>query len=346
MWLLLLALGCARRDSADGNTVPIRPEAEIAAAQPPTTPSPIDDVAIATRWLDALREGNQGELTAYVRFPFEIHDDGGFCKNQTASAAEQLPAVLACLSNDRDLIDVLRRHDSAAVEPLADVHLPAWAKKWHVTTTPNQRIVTGFFDRQDARVHLDLWVIDGGVRGVWRSGVNGSAAIAIATEWLDALINRDVEHLARVTSYPFEVRDTRRDAKCGKRVAKGPDNLPATVDCLLRSDLLHRAMIDSPEPGFSAYEASESLANWIQPWWRDSEHRGLQRVATMVATADGDQFDFQMLVAPDGVRTVWKAGSFESRNCGPGLRGGDYTQHLGFRSLPEACGRAPKSAEI
>jgi hypothetical protein len=36
-----------------------------------------------------------------------------------------------------------------------------------------------------------------------------------------ALRNRDVERLPRVTSYPSEVRDARRDAKCGKARGKG-----------------------------------------------------------------------------------------------------------------------------
>lgn len=313
-YLLVLALACARRDTTDGHAVPIQPEAKVAAAQPAQTPSPANDVATAAQWLDALRDGDQKELAANTRYPFEIHDEAGNCKDQTAAGPEQLAAVLACLSNDPALIDVLRRHDSAAVEPLADIHLAAWAQKWRVTATPNQRIVTGFFDRNDARAQFDLWVMAGGVRGIWKTGVNGSAEIATATEWLEALRTRDIERLGRVTSYPFEVRDTRRAAKCGKRVASGPSTLAAAVDCLFRSDLLHRAMADSPSPGFTAYEASAPLANWIEPWWRDTEHRGLQRVATMVATVEGDEFDFQILVARDGVRTVWKAGSFESRN--------------------------------
>jgi hypothetical protein len=313
-WLLLLALACTRRDTADGNAVSLQPEADVPAAQPARPPNPADDVAIATQWLDALRDGKQRELVAFTRYPFEVHDDGGSCKDQTAAGPEQLATVLACLSNDPALIDVLRKHDSAAVEPLAPVHFAGWAQKWRVTTMPNQRIVTAYFDRNDTRAHFDLWVMDGGVRSVWKTGVNGAAEIATAAEWLEALRTRDIKRLGRVTSYPFELRDTRRDAKCGKRVVKGPDALAAAVECLFRSDLLHRAMVDSPSPGFTAYEASESLANWIEPWWRDTEHRGLQRVATMVATAEGDEFDFQILVAPDGVRTVWKAGSFESRN--------------------------------
>jgi hypothetical protein len=81
---------------------------------------------------------------------------------------------------------------------------------------------------------------------------------------LDALEARDIERLARATSYPFEVRDKRREARCGKRSAKIPDALKAAVDCLFRGDLLHRALVDSPSPGFTADEPADSLPNWIE----------------------------------------------------------------------------------
>jgi len=56
-----------------------------------------------------------------------------------------------------------------------------------------------------------------------------------------------------------------------------------------------------------------ALPDWLKPVWREKDH-ALQRVSTLVATADGYEFDFQMLVARDaGVHAVWKLGSFESR---------------------------------
>lgn len=309
--LVLVAIACDRRETTDGHAASA--SAEPAAAQPATEAAPADDVAMATRWLEALRNGDQTELAALARYPFEIHDKGGKCKDQIASGPEQLPTVLSCLLTDAALLDVIRNHDSAAVEPLADVHLAAWRHDWNVNPTPSRKIITGYFDRKDARAKLDLWVIDRGVRAVWKTGLNGSAEVALATEWLDAVRDRDIERLGRVTSYPLEVRDTLRHATCGKRLAKGRDTLAAAVNCLVKSDVLHRAMVDTPASGFTAYSAADSLSEWIQPWWREGEHRGLQRIATTVATADGYEFDFEMLVAKDGVRTVWKAGLFESR---------------------------------
>jgi hypothetical protein len=310
---LLLALACAKHEA--GGSTSIQPHPESASTPPEKPPLPIDPIAVGTRWLDALRDADQQLLASSTLYPFELHDDGGTCEpHQKALSPEQLELVLRCLVTDDTLRDVLRTHDSAAVELLPNARLATWAEKWHVTPGPGLQIISGFFNRQDARFNLDLSVEGHGVRAVWKSGVNGTREIKVAREWLDALQARDIGRLSQVTAYPFEVRDKRREALCGKRSAKGPDTLASAVECLFRGDLLHRALIDSPSPGITADEASDSLPNWIAPWWREKDHRGLQRVSTMVATVDGYEFDFQILVARDGVRAVWKLGSFESRN--------------------------------
>lgn len=136
----------------------------------------------------------------------------------------------------------------------------------------------------------------------------------MATEWVDAVRACDLERLARVTDYPFELRDTGRDASCGRRLVMGRDHLGKAVDCLFRSEQLHRAMTDSRVSGFEAYDRDSPLANWIEPWWREDEHKPLQRVMTMVATVEGYEYDFQMLMSREGVRVVWKLGAFESRD--------------------------------
>jgi hypothetical protein len=308
-WLLIATLACARRETAES----VKLDPEIAATQPLQVPTPVDDVGVATRWLEALRDGGHRDLAALTRYPFELHEDGGGCADQTAPNAEALHTAIACLANDASLIELLRSPESSTVEPLADVHLPAWAKKWHVTTTPS-RIVTAEFSRNDSRAEFDLSIVDGGVRGVWKSGVDGSWAIKLATDWIEAVRTRDLERLARVTAYPFELRDSGRDAGCGRRLVKARADLAKAVDCLFRSDQLHRAMTDTAASGFVAYEADSPLANWIEPWWRENEHNGLQRVMTMVATTEGYEYDFQLLMGRDGIRVAWKLGAFEARD--------------------------------
>lgn len=316
-------LSCARRDAAEGSAPSVQPQAEVAATRPappepaPTPPArPSGDAGIAAGWVDALRDGSADDLRAYARYPFELHDDGGSCPpRQTTSRPEDLTFVLSCLSTDAAFIDLLRTHDSGAIEPLPDHQLVAWQKKQHVSANADMHVVTAFYNRSDARASLDLWIADGGVRGVWRSAVNGAGAIGIATRWLDALRHQNREQLAQLTRYPFEVRDTGRDARCKKKVANGSDTLAPAVSCLLDSELLHRALTDSTSSRILAdAKPPASLADWARPWWREKDHGGLQSVYTMVATTDGYEFDFQILVDHDGVRAVWKSGSFESRN--------------------------------
>jgi hypothetical protein len=178
--------------------------------------------------------------------------------------------VLACLSADEELIGSLRTHESASVEPLGAVRLAAWQQQWHASGNPDMHIVTALFNHEDVRVNLDIWVVDGGVRGVWKSAANGAgASIGIASRWMDALRNRDLAALTRLTRYPFEVRDTGRDARCKTRIAAGPATLESTLGCLLGSEPFHRALIDSPSPRVLADGAiPQSLAEWSRPWWR------------------------------------------------------------------------------
>lgn len=309
--LLLVAVACKTREGGDGT--PPQIQAEVAIAQAERSKVSLEPVAVATVWLEALRDGADGILQSHTRFPFELHDETGRCAGQTAAGAEQLSSLLACLRSDAALMDILRTHETAAIEPIPLARLEAWANRWHVQPTPGLQIISGYFARQDARYTLDVQVDGQGVVAVWKSGINGSREIQIARQWLNAVKARDVEALERLTSYPFEVRDAGRDALCGKRTATSQAELSGAVACMFRSDLLHHALTESPSPGFTADDASDSLPNWIGAWWREKDHRQLQRVSTMVSTLEGDEFDFQMLVARDGgVRTVWKAGGFEA----------------------------------
>jgi hypothetical protein len=134
-WLSLV-LACAKHEAAGSTS--IQPQAESASTAPAKPPVPSDPVAVGTRWLEALRDGDQALLASFTLFPFELHDDAGSCEpHQKASSPEQLELVLRCLATDKTLLDVLRTHDSAAVEPLPNARLAAWTEKWHVSPTGN-----------------------------------------------------------------------------------------------------------------------------------------------------------------------------------------------------------------
>jgi hypothetical protein len=313
-WLLLGALACARRDPVDS----VQPKTQAAATQatpapPVRAPSPADAIAAATQWLELLRDGDQKGLAGATHYPFELHGGTGQCGDESALSSEALSSAVSCLINDDNAIGLLRNNDHADIELLPTEHVAAWANEWKVSPPPGQLVETAFV-RSDSRLRLYLSIVDGGVAGIWRSGVAASWAVQLANEWLDAVRQRDPDRLARVTAYPFEIRDGGRDATCGKGRANEPAALSKAVDCLFKSSELHRALTDSPSPGIIAYEPDSPIPDWIEPWWQENEHAELQRAMTLAATVEGYEYNFQMLMARSGVRVVWKYGSFEARD--------------------------------
>ena len=107
----------------------MKPEAEPALAQPLPEPTPAEDVAVATRWLETLRDGDLKELATLTRYPFQLHEHDGSCADRTAPNPEVLPSAVACLTKDLGVMGLLRNPDTVTVEPLADVHLPCMGKK-------------------------------------------------------------------------------------------------------------------------------------------------------------------------------------------------------------------------
>jgi hypothetical protein len=198
--------------------------------------------------------------------------------------------------------------ESAAVEPLTE----PWEGVWSPSSAP-PHLVTASFAADDARAELALSIVGGAVRGVWKRGTARSPLVQLAVDWVEALRAHDLERLARVTVYPFELRDTGRDATCHQRRAGNREDLARVVDCLFQSERLQRALIDTPASGFNPRPPGAEPPSWSEPW-RKAEHAGLRSVTTMVATRDGYEYDLELLIAPQGVRAVWKLGSWEARD--------------------------------
>lgn len=304
-WTLTLSLliACSRRDAPAPREAPPSPAVEASSAGVSTS-----DLEAAARWLEALRDRNQQRLTDATRFPFELHDHGGRCGTQTAAEPQALSSATTCLVNDRALIKLMNKDESAAVEPLTET----WEEAWSPSAAP-PHLVTASFAADDARAELALSIVDGGVRGVWKRGTARSPLVQLAEAWVEALRGRDLAGLARVTVYPFELRDTGRDATCRQQRANDREALARAVDCLFRSERLQRALIDTPSSGFDPLQPGAEPPSWSQGW-RKAEHEALRSVTTMVATRDGYEYDLELLMAPEGVRAVWKLGSWEARD--------------------------------
>jgi hypothetical protein len=129
-------------------------------------------------------------------------------------------------------------------------------------------------------------------------------AVQVATRWLDALRKHDLDALTRASRYPFALRDTRKEGHCAKSsAAPGPESLAATIDCLIKDDLLAEDLKSSPPLSIEGV-SEKKLSTWTRPW-RKEIGGGWQPVAISFYN-DGDAWEFVLLVADGGVRAVWK----------------------------------------
>ena len=270
---------------------------------------------VANHWIEALRARDKGTLSGSTQYPFEWLDTNrqGCRTKQPAVGPEELSLILDCLLADPTLQRALAEHDRAGIVELPLEHLQEWARPSRDRAPVGATLVNVFIKRADIQVEMDLWVTRGAVQALWTNLEDGSSAVSIARRWLDALQKRDLGALAQVTSYPFEVRDTGREAVCGKRVAATPEAFESAVQCLFRNDELIKALESGP-PFVEAAGEDYSIPNWAEHWWHASKYGGLKKISAGTFNPVSFSFDLILMTAPEGVRTFWKLGSLESRD--------------------------------
>jgi hypothetical protein len=322
--LILGALAGATACKTDAARLPASPESSTerpvtadsalakqgpAAAQSGAASVTLPDL-VAAGWLDALRRHDLPALIARTSYPFELRDtetEGKCGPRRTAANAGSIPAVVDCLWTDPLLDRMLNAGADVPVETLDDGFIPPWAGQWRGELRSELRPFTAFFRRDDASFSFIVLVAQDGVRSVWKTGFDATTEVQLATRWLEALRRRDIAALERLTSYPFELRDTERDAHCGTRSAAGPSDLPTAIDCLLKDQLFTRALKERSV--VKAAHAKDFVPGFFQGW-RRKEHADLWPTMALFGSDAGDEFDLTLLVAKDGVRVVWKRGSF------------------------------------
>jgi hypothetical protein len=191
-------------------------------------------MAAAAAWLDALRLRDEEALTRLTRYPFEWRTTSALRCNakQPAATADEFPPIIGCLLADASLRRALTEHDRAGIADLPIGHLQDWAKPWREQAPPGSLLVNAFIKRSDMQLDMDLWINQGAVQALWTHVVDGTAQVELARGWLEALKKRDLRALAKLTSYPFEVRDRGREAVCGKRTAPNREALESAARCL------------------------------------------------------------------------------------------------------------------
>jgi hypothetical protein len=272
-------------------------------------------MAIAAGWLDALRLRDEVTLTSMTQYPFEWRRTGAPSCNakQPATTAKEFSPIIGCLLADSTLRRALTEHDRAGIADLPISHLQDWAKPWREQAPPGTILVNAFIKRTDLQLDMDLWVNQGAVQALWTHVVDGTSQVELARSWLDALKRKDLSALAKVTSYPFEVRDAGREAVCGRRAAANRAQLESAVKCLFDNTELTQAL-ESRAAFVEAAGDNESIPDWAERWWQASRHRGLNKISAGVSNPVSYSFDIILMVAPDGVRAFWKLGSLEARD--------------------------------
>lgn len=192
-------------------------------------------------------------------------------------------------------------------------HLQDWAKPWREQAPPGTLLVNAFIKRSDMQLDMDLWINQGAVQAFWTHVVDATSEVELARAWLEALKRKDLAALAKATSYPLEVRDSGREAVCGKRSAANRAALQSALRCLFDNTELIKAL-NSRATFVEAASEDSSMPNWAETWWQASKHQGLRKVSAGVSNPVSYSFDIILMVAPDGVRAFWKLGSLESRD--------------------------------
>lgn len=322
--------GCSRRDTepaqlerlgSDPAAAVSREPATAETASQPTTfflepyVAISDEMVAAARWLEALRARDAAALALTTSQTFEWLGTGGqrCSAKQPAATAREVATILDCLLAHDVLLRVLNDHRRAGIESVPSGRLQEWAEPWRARAPSGAVLVNAFIKRDDAQLDVYLWVAQGKVQAVWTDLRDGTAAASIAQRWLDALRKRDLDALAQVTTYPFEVRDSGREALCRSSSARAPEELHAAVRCLLNSAELHRAF-ETRLPSVRASLDDNPVPNWAEQWWNRAVHGGLSRTSAALSTPEGASFDIILMVGADGVRAVWKYGTLEARD--------------------------------
>jgi hypothetical protein len=128
-----------------------------------------------------------------------------------------------------------------------------------------------------------------------------------AQRWLDALKRRDLAQLGPLTSYPFRFDDTGSVVGCKARAATSSEGLGAAIACLLEDALLTGTLQANPEPLLEQKKPS-APPRWAKRWRKE-----LRTEDALVLTVLGDNgisYYFMLLVAADGVRSVFRHAEF------------------------------------
>jgi hypothetical protein len=278
------------------------------------TPSVTLATEIATAWLEALRRRDVSALVAHTEYPFDLRDTGTAGRlgehevHLTATNASAMQDLIKSLVTDDVLSKTMRAERDGRVKAFKkDGYIYSWAEQWRGDLLPDLRPLSVRFQNNDAAFTFIFLVGKSGVRALWKTGFDATVEVELVTRWLLTLRHRDIRALERLTSYPFELRDNQLGANCGSRMASGPTEMRAALACLLDDALFNEAL--KADSIVSAGLKQDFVPGFFEGW-RRPEHADLWPTMVLIGTDAGNEYDLTMLVAKNGVRVLWKRGSF------------------------------------
>jgi hypothetical protein len=207
--------------------------------------------------------------------------------------------------DDELLATLLRTHPDLILQALPEGFISSWAARWRAELRPDEKAVTVHVSRPDASFTFILLVAHDGVSGLWKTGTDATAEVALASRWLEALRQNDLPALTRMTRYPFDVRQSGNAPGCEGRRAPRAADLHAAVECLLADTAFRRALSQSAKAPVEAGPTRAYVPEFFEGWGH-TERAELWPTLLHLETSDDLAIDLLLLVAKDGVQTAWK----------------------------------------
>lgn len=303
---------------------------DLPAGERPNGAAP--EMALATRWFEALRARDLEALGRATSLPFVLHatQTQGQCQeSQLAARREAVAKTVDCLLIDEWIAKALAAHPTLVFRAVAE--FPPWTAAWQREVSGDLKALALTADAPGCEFNFVVLVGKAGVKAVWKDGstirpqdirppdppaggtpsATAAKRIKLASRWFEALRSKDTGALTALTRFPFKMHDASVVVECEGKTAAAPAAMAGAIACLTGNELLMKSLKANAfhgEPLVRAISAKD-----LPPWasrWRSDVGSEVQPVWFTVLD-DGVTWDLIFLVGSGGVRGLWKASWFD-----------------------------------
>jgi hypothetical protein len=130
-----------------------------------------EPIAIAARFMDAIRHKRQEVLLSLAALPFHLRDSGAAvsCKDGgSAAQREELAKLLSCLITDDLLAEELQANPQPETTVLRPRDIPSWARRFRKALTPRRTPVMIYVPGNGVTFYFVVVVEDSAVHELWK----------------------------------------------------------------------------------------------------------------------------------------------------------------------------------